>query len=318
MDTHTDEAARVGAALDEAALVEIADGVHAWVQPDGTWWINNAGVVHGRDGVALIDTCATRRRTERFLAAVRAVAGAATIRYAVNTHLHGDHCYGNALLPAETTVIGHAKTREGLLDDILLAGGAPPIWAPMPDFGVAAVRPPTVIVGDKLTVHLGEHRVELAHPGHPAHTEGDVVAWLPDSGVLFAGDLLFHGITPMVLMGSIDGALRSLDWLAAFEAEVVVPGHGPLIHDLAPVLAAHERYYRFVKATAEAAMMEDKTPLRAATSADLGEFAAWPDAERIVLNLHRAYAEARGATIDIIAAMTDAVTWNGGPLHCSV
>jgi cyclase len=287
------------------------------VQPDGTWWINNAGVVHGRDGVVLIDTCATRRRTERFLAAVRAVAGAAPIRHAVNTHLHGDHCYGNALLPAETTVIGHAKTREGLLNDVLLTA-APPIWAPMPDFGVASVRPPTVLVGDALTVHLGEHRIELVHPGYPAHTEGDVVAWLPDAGVLFAGDLLFHGITPMVLMGSVDGALRSLDWLASFEAATVVPGHGPLIDDLAPVLAAHERYYRFVGDTARAAMAEDRSPLAAATGIDLGEFADWPDAERIVLNLHRAYAEARGGALDLVAAMTDAVTWNGGPLHCAV
>lgn len=303
--------------MDEAALSELGDGVHAWVQPDGTWWINNAGLVRGRDGVALIDTCATRKRTERFLAAVRAVAGAAPIRFAVNTHLHGDHCYGNALLPAETAVIGHAKTREGLLNDVLLTA-APPIWSPMPDFGVASVRPPTVVVHDRLTLHLGEHRVELAHPGHAAHTEGDVVAWLPDSGVLFAGDLLFHGITPMVLMGSLSGALRSLDWLADFGARTTVPGHGPLIDDLAAVLAAHERYYRFVEATAAAGMAEGRTPLETATGLDLGEFAAWPDQERIVLNLHRAYADAQGADLDLVAALTDAITWNGGPLRCAV
>jgi cyclase len=47
----------------EPHLREIADGVHAWIQPDGTWWINNAGAVHSGGEVVLIDTCATARRT---------------------------------------------------------------------------------------------------------------------------------------------------------------------------------------------------------------------------------------------------------------
>ena len=54
-------------------------------------------------------------------------------------------------------------------------------------------------------------------PAIAAHTTGDLVAWLPDERVLFSGDLVFHGLTPLVFMGSVDGALRSLDWLAAFE-----------------------------------------------------------------------------------------------------
>ncbi|UVS79085.1 MBL fold metallo-hydrolase [Actinokineospora sp. UTMC 2448] len=303
--------------MGDGVLTGIGEGVHAWVQPDGTWWINNAGMVCDGDEVALIDTCATRKRTERFLAAVREVAGPAPIRFAVNTHLHGDHCYGNALLPAETAIAGHAKTREGLLADVLLTA-APPVWSPMPDFGVDTVRPPTVIVDSSLTLYVGERRVELVHPGYAAHTEGDVVAWLPDSGVLFAGDLLFHGITPMILMGSLAGALRSLRWLADFGAATVVPGHGPVIHDLAPVLDAHERYYRFIEATAVAGRAAGRSPLAAATDADLGEFADWPDPERVVLNLHRAYADLDGRPVDLVAALTDAITWNGGPLHCAV
>jgi cyclase len=63
------------------------------------------------------------------------------------------------------------------------------------------------------------------------------------------------------------------------------------------------------------------TPLEAARDTDLGRFADWPDAERIVGNLHRAYAELagaeRGAPIDVIAALGDMVAYNGGrPLTC--
>lgn len=307
---------------ESAALLPIGDGVYAWVQPDGSWWINNAGVVldrAGNEGPLLVDTCATERRTRRFLAAVADVSGGAAVRVAVNTHLHGDHTYGNSLLPESTVIMAHQATRDGMLADTLLAA-TPPIWTPAPQWGAVTLRPPTVVLRDRLTVYVGDRPVELHHPGHAAHTPGDVVAWLPDSGVLFTGDLIFHEVTPLVFMGSIDGAVRSLDWLAAFGATTVVPGHGELIGGavLADVLDAHARYYRFVLRTATAGLTDGISPLDAARRAELGEFAAWPDAERLVLNLHRAYAERSDAPMDLLAAFNDAVAFNGGPLHCAV
>jgi cyclase len=302
----------------EPELVPVADGVLAWIQPPGSWWVNNAGAVHG-DGVALIDTCATRRRTERFLAEVAAATDAAPIRFAVNTHLHGDHTYGNALLPRDTAIIGHEKTREGLLADQILRS-TPPVWSPTPDWGIDTTRPPTVVLRDELTLHVGDHRIELRHPGYPAHTHGDVVAWLPGQRVLFTGDLLFHRITPLLMAGSLDGARRSLDWLAGFDAAVVVPGHGTIIDAAAlpDVLAGLDRYYRLVLDVARDGLASGTPPLAAATDCDLGEFADWPDAERIVLNLHRAYADAAGTPFDLVAAMSDAITWHGGPLRTVV
>lgn len=300
-----------------SVLEQIADGVHAWIQAPGTWWINNAGAVAGDDGVVLIDTCATRARTERFLTAVAAATGDRPIRLAVNTHLHGDHTYGNALLPDSTIIVAHERTRTGLLADFIL-NATPAIWSPSPDWGITRIRPPSVTIQDEAALHAGTRRIELRHPGHAAHTQGDVVAWLPDERVLFTGDLLFHQVTPLVFMGSVSGALRSLDWLAGFDAAVVVPGHGPLIPgaDLPNVLAAHERYYTFVQHVTDGA--GDRSPLALATDTGLGEFADWPDAERLVLNLHRAFADRDGTDLDLLAAFTDAITWHGGPLHCTV
>jgi cyclase len=298
-------------------LISLSDGVYGWIQAPGTWWINNAGAVAGEDGVVLIDTCATRRRTERFLAAVATATEGRPIRLAVNTHLHGDHTYGNVLLPDTTVIVAHERTRAGLLADVILAA-TPPIWSPSPDWGVTKIRPPTVTVPDGAALYAGSRRIELRHPGYPAHTEGDLVAWLPDERVLFSGDLLFHQVTPLVFMGSVAGALRSLDWLASFDAAVVVPGHGPPITgaELPDVLAAHERYYRFLLDAANQA--GDRSPLELATDLDLGEFADWPDQERLVLNLHRAYADRSDLPLDLMAAFSDAVTWHGGPLACTV
>ncbi|WP_336216472.1 MBL fold metallo-hydrolase [Nonomuraea sp. LPB2021202275-12-8] len=304
---------------DEARLHEIAPGVFAWVQPDGTWWVNNAGAVTGDGGTVLVDTCATERRTRRFLGAVAEATAGAPVRMAVNTHQHGDHTYGNSLLPDETVIFGHELMRAALLVDPVI-DGCPPFWAPVPDWGNVTRRTPAVVFSSELTLFGGGRRIELRHPGHAAHTPGDVVAWLPEERVLFVGDLLFHGLTPLVMMGSVDGALRSLDWLASFEPEHVVPGHGPLADAAAlpGILAAHERYYRFVLEVARTGRQRGLTPLQAAQDADLGEFAGWADAERLVLNLHRAYAEAEGTEVDLITAFMDAMTWKGGPLPTSV
>ncbi|MFB4287526.1 MBL fold metallo-hydrolase [Nonomuraea sp. ATR24] len=301
------------------SLHEIGPGVHAWVQPDGTWWLNNAGAVAGDDGLVVVDTCATERRTRRFLGALAEATGGAPVRVAVNTHQHGDHAYGNSVLPAETVIFGHETMRAALLVDPII-DGCPPVWEPVPDWGNVTRRPPSVVFRDEVAVYTGARRVEFRHPGYAAHTPGDVVAWLPEERVLFSGDLLFHGLTPLVFMGSLEGALRSLDWLAAFGAERVVPGHGPLTDaaGLPGVLAAHERYYRFVLDVARAGRARGLTPLAAAREADLGEFAGWADAERLVLNLHRAYADAEGAEMDLLAALGDAVAYHGGPLPTSV
>ena len=79
---------------------------------------------------------------------------------------------------------------------------------------------------------------------------------------------------------------------------------------------AHDRYYHLIQDTARQGRHDDHTPLEAARSCDLGEFAEWRDAERLVLNLHRAYCDAAGTEFDIAAAFTDAVAFSGGPLHC--
>jgi cyclase len=300
-------------------LNELLPGVYAWVQPDGSWWVNNAGAVVGDSGVLVIDTCATADRTRRFLDALDGATGGKPVRMAVNTHQHGDHTYGNCLLPATTVLFGHPLMREGLrLDPII--DGCPPVWSPVPDWGPIERRLPDVEVEASQTLHIGDRRVRLLHPGGPAHTTGDLIAWLPDDGVLYSGDLVFAGITPLVFMGSVPGALAAIDWLEGFAPSILVPGHGPVLagSDVARVLEEQRRYFHFVLELAERGIAKGLNPLEAAREADLGEFAQWPDAERIVLNLHRVYADSEGRELDLVAALGDAVAWLGGPMRTSV
>jgi cyclase len=301
-----------------ASLVEVGDGVHAWVQPDGTWWVNNTGVVVGPDELLVVDTCATAERTGRFLEAVERLSPLPVTR-AVNTHQHGDHTYGNSLLPRTTTLIGHELMRDGLAADPVI-DGCPPFWEPVPDWGEVERRLPDVTIADSAVVHLGSRAVGIHHPGRPAHTAGDLAVTVPDAGVLFAGDLVFAGLTPLVFMGSVAGALEALDWLEAFGAEVVVPGHGPVLRgqQIASVLDAHRRYYAFVLQLADDGLRRGVSPLDAARGGDLGEFASWPDPERIVPNVHRGYADRAGTEVDPVHALADAVRWLGRPMSTSV
>ncbi|GAB3209078.1 MBL fold metallo-hydrolase [Marinactinospora endophytica] len=302
-----------------ARLEEITPGVHAWIQPDGSWWINNAGAVTDTTGTIVIDTCATEERTRRFLTTLTTATGGAPLHTAVNTHHHGDHTYGNSLLPATTTIIGHEHMRRSLLADTFLAHPSP-YWQPAPSWGDLTLRPPTRTIRDELVLTAGRTRVELHHPGASVHTGGDLVVWLPRQRVLFTGDLLFHRVTPMIASGTATGALRGLNWLSTFPARHVIPGHGRPIDaaDLPRMIADHERYYRLVLHTAHNGVRRGLTPLQAALDCDLAEFATWTDSERIVINLHRVYTELTRSPYDTRHALADTLVYNGGPLHTSV
>lgn len=305
--------------LAPTTFAEVAEGVYAFVQDDGTWWINNAGLVLGSSAGILIDTCTTEQRTTELLDAVESVSAGRPLRYALNTHHHGDHTFGNSLLPPTTSVIGHPRMREGLVADRTL-NDFPPFWTPKPAFGDLTKRLPDLTVDQGAVIHLGDRGVELHHPGYVAHTGGDLVAWVPDVGVLFVGDLLFPGHTPMVLAGSPQGAIRSLDWIADFDARRIVPGHGAVIErsELDGVLTDHRRYYSFVLDEAARGLREGLSPVEVARSTELGEFGAWLDPERFILNVHSAYSEATQQRVDRTAAFTDLMTWTGSAIHTRV
>ncbi len=297
-------------------VAEVSPGVYAYIQPDGTWWINNTGFLVGPQGVISIDSCSTERRTRAYVRAIAEVSKA-PVRAVVNTHHHGDHTFGNCLFPA-AAIIGHEQARAEAI-----AFGPPrelPFWDG-PEWGNLTLDPPFITFADQLALHAGDLRAEVRHVGIAAHTTNDSIVWIPERSVLFCGDLVFNGGTPFVLMGSVAGTITVLEQvIAPLGARTVVPGHGPVFDGAGPVESTLA-YLRFVQETAAAGRAAGLTPLDAARHADLGEFAAWPDAERIAGNLHRAYAELDGVPpggpIDIMAALADMVAWNGGrPLTC--
>jgi cyclase len=294
------------------ALHHLSDDVYAFVQPDGGWCVNNCGVVVGDGTTVLIDTAATQARTRRLRDAVTAVAGRAP-QLLVNTHHHGDHVFGNALFAPEATIIAHEQART----EMAAAGlGLQQLW-PDVDWGETRLTLPTLTFRDAITLHAGDLRLEVFHVGN-AHTTNDVAVWLPDRRVLFAGDVVMSGMTPFCLMGSVAGSLQAIDQLRALDPQTIVTGHGPVAGP--EVLDTAESYLRWVQAVAQEGKRAGLPPLAAARDAELGEYAELGDAERLVGNLSRAYAEldgaAPGAPIDILTPFRQMMEYHGGPLPC--
>lgn len=301
--------------LPPARAEEVSDGVYAYIQPDGSWWINNTGFLVGRRGVIGIDACSTEKRTRAFRAAIARISDR-PITTLVNTHHHGDHTFGNYLFP-EATIVGHERTRE-----LILAEGIPDYraaWSATVEWGELEAAAPFLTYTDQITLYSDELRCEVRHIGPAAHTTNDSIVWIPERRLLFSGDLVFNGGTPFMLMGSVTGAIEALDQLKELGAETIVPGHGEPCGPEA--IDTVQEYLRFVQRTAEQGKASGLSPLEAARETDLGEWAKLVDPERLVGNLHRAYAELdglpRGEAIDLAAAVLDMITYNGGqPLTC--
>jgi cyclase len=292
---------------------EVSDGIYAYLQLAGQWGLNNSGFLVGSRAVTLVDTCFTERRTRALLDAVRLLSGH-PIRTLFNTHEHGDHTWGNFVLPESTTIVGHERCREGMLAEGLAAQA---VFTGV-EWGDIVLRPPSVTFADRLTLWVDDLRLEAISMG-PAHTTSDAILWVPERKVLFSGDLVFNGGTPFVLMGSVQGSLAALQQLKELGAETIVPGHGPVAGP--GVLDEQIAYLRHIQTIAADARSLGLSPLDAAREADLGPFAHWHDPERIVGNLARAYVELAGAEpgvpIDMAGALRGMVEYNGGrPLRC--
>jgi cyclase len=293
-------------------IQQVSEGIYAYLQPDGSWWLNNTGFLAGRDGVISVDATSTERRTRAYLDAIATVTDR-PVRTLVNTHHHGDHTHGNYLFGG-ATIVGHERCREAILGT-----PAPPpagVWTDV-DWGPLELAPPFLTYTDGVTLWSDDLRCEVRYVGTPAHTTNDSIVHIPERSVVFAGDLLFNGGTPFALMGSVSGWIEVLETvLRPLGARTLVPGHGPVCGPevIDDVLA----YLRFVQRTAREAKAEGLSPLQAARAVDLGEFKDLLDAERIVGNLHRAYLELdgaeRGAPLDLVQALGDMVAYNGGRL----
>jgi cyclase len=300
-----------GTTAEKPLLEPLCRGVYAYLQAPGGWCVNNAGIISDDGVTVLIDTVATERRAKLLRQAVVSVAGLPSM--VVNTHHHGDHVFGNAVFTPPATVVGHEGTRAETIES---GFGLKQLW-PGVDWGDLPLRPATLTFKDTLTLHVGGLTVELIHVG-PAHTANDTVAWLPDEGVLFAGDVVMSGATPFCLMGSVEASIGAVERLRRLGPRVVVPGHGPVAGP--EIFHQNEAYLHWVLGLSREGFARGRTPAEITARAELGEFAGLLDSERLAGNVFRACHELAGAPpgapIDILTGFTEMISFHGGLPLC--
>ena len=154
------------------------------------------------------------------------------VRFAFDTHHHGDHAYGNKRWADEgATIVAHT----GVLEEMKSAetghfGGAPGRWEAAaknrPDVAQSALKPPVLLFPNELFFDDGERRIELRWFG-VAHTRGDGFAWLPSEKILFTGDACVNGPQNYLADAHIGEWIKTLEAVKKLGAEIVCPGHGP-------------------------------------------------------------------------------------------
>ena len=191
-------------------------------------FISNAGFFVTDDGVVVVDALGSPALAQELLREIHRVTPQA-LRYVVVTHYHADHIYGlQTLAQAGAKVIGHASAREYLNSDTAqrrLEASRIDL-APWIDANTRLVPADQWLDTQETRFRLGSMDFVVDHVG-PAHTPEDVVVFVPQLGVLFAGDLFFQGRIPFV--GQADSRLwiQALNRLMKYQPKIVIPGHGP-------------------------------------------------------------------------------------------
>jgi cyclase len=160
------------------------------------------------DGEAMVDFIRTRGRTPDWLAL---------------THSHGDHVQGGPAFQG-ATIFGHAKLADAL--EASIARRAASAGVPIEQLRAATPFPAVSLEG-VARLDLGGRHVRLF--GTPGHSHDSLCAFLEEDGVLFGGDTAVTGIVPAFTSGSSTEMEASLRVLATLPAEVLIPGHGPVL-----------------------------------------------------------------------------------------
>lgn len=210
------------------------------------WLSSNNILCTGGHGNALIDSgYATHAPQTATL--VQAALGTATLNVLVNTHLHSDHCGGNARLqntyPGLKTLIPHGLAAQVRAWDPV-ALGYQPTGQQCPAFGYDAV----LRNGD--TVELGDWLWQV-HSA-PGHDPDAIILFQPDYGVLVSGDALWEngfGVVFPEIEGEagFEEVAQSLDLIESLQPRAIIPGHGSVFGDVPTALSvARKRLDGFV------------------------------------------------------------------------
>jgi cyclase len=193
------------------------------------FWGCNPGYVVTSDGVVMIDT------PQQPIDAVRwreRLEEHGPIRYLINTEPHIDHIAGNAYFPG-VEVITQTLLQDRYTQSIPMMTSndrletmkqADPDSVWLFNHPSYPPNPPTRTFTDELTLHLGDHTIQCLHI--PGHTAPQTAVLLPDEGIVYTGDNIFHQCKTFIQEADPWEWLAALERIGQLDVELIVPGHG--------------------------------------------------------------------------------------------
>ena len=203
------------------------EGLTALGTPANRTFISNAGFVVTAEGVVVIDALGSPQLARDLLAVIARITDK-PVTHVIVTHYHADHIYGlQEFRRVGAKVIAHQAAREYLNSETAAARlrVSRIELAPWIDADTRLVAADEWIEGPRELV-VGGVRL-LLQPVGPAHTPEDLVVFFPAEKVLFAGDIVFRSRVPFVGQADSGQWIKSLNDILAFDAQAIVPGHGP-------------------------------------------------------------------------------------------
>jgi len=281
----------------------VADGVWFAAGTGAVSAESNHAIVELGDAVLVVDAGTSPAAAWALLRELPRVT-AKPVRWLVITHMHYDHAHGTQSFPPGVEVIGTEYTRamlaagksvehptavgnrnfsnaqiQGLtraLDTATTPASTADImkrravWEQyLASLATLTPVPPNVTVSQRMTIARGGREVQVIFPGR-AHTDGDLVVWLPKERVLVTGDLLQPNV-PYMGDGYLDDWADVLDTLLALQPAIILPGHGDEMRDVAAAERLRD-YLRAIWTQSAAARAQGRTPEQAAAALDLTRF----------------------------------------------
>jgi glyoxylase-like metal-dependent hydrolase (beta-lactamase superfamily II) len=199
-------------------LRQIIPGHYVYTQ-NNAGRLFNSGVVATSDGVLVFDALDSEAlaRSER-----QAIAGVTQqpIRYLVSSPFH-DPFNGGSAVYADVFKIAHENYRAGLIDQMQRGNVAS---------DVQQRRLPNATFRDRMTVYLGGKEIQVLNFGN-AHTRGDSVLFVPQDRIVYMSEVFFNEEFPNMAGGYGVSWIRVLDAVKALDADIFIPGHGPIPDD---------------------------------------------------------------------------------------
>lgn len=268
-------------------IEKLGNGVYAAIATNGGYAICNAGIVDLGDATLVMDPFMTPEAARDLKKAAEKLTGH-SVRYVINTHFHNDHTGGNEVFAAATIISTQAALRHmrkelppELEDNRKHASDKAAsfhqkdrknmsaleleehvLWEAYYDglaksVGTLKLCYPQMCFTDSMVIHGSKRDVQLYDCGK-AHSEGDLLMFLPEDKILFTGDVLFIGCHPWIGDGDPAHWDSVLQNIQQGEVAMIIPGHGRSgkKEDVAPL----RQYFLDLRATAQQYRREGRNP----------------------------------------------------------